>query len=42
LLKIDCTNGMQPPQPVPALVHDLTSPMLVHVPYSHCGKSRSG
>lgn len=33
LLKIDWTKGMQPPQPVPALVHDLTSFMDLHVPF---------
>src|SRR5665213_2506153 len=26
LLKIEVTNGIHPPQPVPAFVHDLTSP----------------
>jgi len=31
-LKICCTSGMQPPQPAPALVQDLTSPTLLQVP----------
>jgi hypothetical protein len=33
LLKIDCTKGMQPPQPVPALVQDLTCAMVEQVPF---------
>src|SRR3569833_3132357 len=32
LLKMDVTSGMQPPQPVPALVHDFTSPRLLQLP----------
>lgn len=32
-LKMLVTSGMQPPHPVPALVHALTSPILLHVPF---------
>jgi hypothetical protein len=33
LLKIDCTKGIQPPQPVPALVQDLTCAIVEQVPF---------
>jgi hypothetical protein len=33
LLKMDCTSGMQPPQPVPAFVQDFTCAIVEQVPF---------